>query len=244
MTDPGAGAAPATPARVLEDVVEVLWAPAAVFDRARAAPLGRYLLVVSLLMFVTVLATKGLLQPFFDAQFELGMRQAAERGRPVPTGAALETARAIATWSVVIGSALAPVGSSLVTGLFLLLAGKVVRAPLAFSRAALVVCLASVPRVLGTIATAAQGLVMDPATIRSMRDASLGPARFADPETTAPQVLALLANLDVWNLWMLALMAIGVSVMARVSRGTGALAALVAWGLGAALSLGASLLSG
>lgn len=231
-------------AGVLENVLEVLWAPSAVFERLRGQGFGTYLLVVSALMLVTVLATKGLLQPYFDAQFEMSMRQAAERGQPMPEGAAMEMAQKIASWGVIIGAVLAPVGSTLITGVLLFLGGKLVRAPMRFREAALVVCLANVPRIFGTIAMAVQGLLVEPGTIRSINDASIGPARFLDPATTSPSVMALLGSLDLFGLWMLVIMAIGASVMARVARGTGAVAAVIAWGVGTALTLAMTLLSG
>jgi hypothetical protein len=112
-----------------------------------------------------------------------------------------------------------------------------------FGQAALIATLASVPRILSFLATAAQGAVFDVASIRSFYDASLGPARFVDPVTTSPAVLGLLANIDVFSIWQVVIFAIGVSVVARVARSTGFVAAVIAWGIGAALTLIPALLT-
>jgi hypothetical protein len=67
--------------------------------------------------------------------------------------------------------------------------------------------------------------------------ASVGPARFVDPATTDNVVLTLLASFDLFGLWNIAITAIGVSVIARVSRGAGWLASVVAVAISLLFSL-------
>jgi hypothetical protein len=73
---------------VLEDLLEVMWAPAKVFDRSRAKGVGMYVLVLTLVSLAIVLATKGLIQPYVDANFYLQMQQMAAKGTPMPAEAA------------------------------------------------------------------------------------------------------------------------------------------------------------
>jgi hypothetical protein len=120
--------------------------------------------------------------------------------------------------------------------------GKVVSAPFTFGQGMLIATLASVPRVLSFIATAVQGAIADPQAIRSFSDAALGAARFVDPVSTSPALMAMLANFDVFNLWQLVIIAVGISVIGRVERSAGVVGAVVAWGLGVALTVVPALL--
>lgn len=173
------------------------------------------------LTLVIMLATMSLSAPFWDAQFDQAMRQAAEKGQPMPEGAALDMARTSGRWFAVIGGSLLVPVFVWLGALFVMLGAKVAGTSLSFRQGATIFTVAGVPRLLSPIATALQGLVMDPATIRGVSDASLGPARFLDPATTPAFLLQALSNLDVTNLWAFAIVAIGISVMGRVSRGAG-----------------------
>jgi hypothetical protein len=83
----------------------------------------------------------------------------------------------------------------------------------------------------------------DPQSIRSFSDAALGAARFVDPVSTSPALMALLANVDAFNIWQLVIMAVGISVVGRVERSAGFVGAIVAWGLGVALTVVPALLA-
>ena len=71
----------------------------------------------------------------------------------------------------------------------------------------------------------------------SFSDAALGAARFVDPVSTSPALTALLSNIDVFNIWQLVIMAIGLSVVGRVERSAGFIGAFVGWALGVALTV-------
>ncbi|MDQ8163774.1 MAG: YIP1 family protein [Gemmatimonadota bacterium] len=220
---------------VFEDVLEVLWAPATVFDRARAKGAGMHILLLTIVTLVVVVATKGLIQPYLDANFDLQMQQMASRGKPIPAEA-MATARKVAGYGfLATGTFMIPLGA-LLGGALVLIGGKVASARMTFGQAMLVATLASVPRVLSFVATAVQGAIADPASIRSFSDAAFGPARFVDPFTVSPALMALLANLDLFNLWQLVLFGIGISVIGRVERSAGFVGALVGWGIGVALT--------
>lgn len=227
---------------VFEDVLEVMWAPAKVFDRSRAKGVGMYILVLTAITLVIVLATKGLIQPYVDANFDLQVQQMAAKGKPMPA----ETMAAAQTFAgygfLATGVLMIPIGAVL-TGLLVWIGGKVASARFTFGQAMLIATLASVPRVLSFIATAVQGAMVDPQTIRSFSDASLGAARFVDPFNTSPAFMALLTNVDIFNIWQFIIMAIGISVVGRVERSAGYVGALVGWGLGVALTVVPALLA-
>ncbi len=230
------GMAVSSKGSVFEDVLEVLWAPAKVFDRSRAKGVGMYILVLTAVTLVIVLATKGLIQPYVDANFDVQMQQMAARGTPMPAEAVAAAQKFAGYGFIATGVLMIPVGAVL-TGLLVWIGGKVASAPFTFGQGMLIATLASVPRVLSFIATAVQGAMADPQSIRSFSDAALGVARFVDPVSTSPALMALLANLDVFNIWQLLIIAIGISVVGRVERSAGFVGSLVAWGLGVALTV-------
>ncbi len=239
MTEGSAGSPKSS---VFEDVLEVLWAPAMVFDRARAKGVGMYILVLTAITLVIVLATKGLVQPYIDANFDLQMQQMAAKGTPMPAEAAAVAQKFGAYGFVATGVLMIPLGAVL-TGLLVWIGGKVVSANFTYGQAMLIATLASVPRVLSFVATAVQGAMVDPQTIRSFSDSALGAARFVDPTSASPALMAMLANLDVFNIWQLVIMAVGISVIGRVERSAGFVGALVAWGVGVALTVVPALLA-
>jgi hypothetical protein len=227
---------------VFEDVLEVLWAPAKVFDRSRAKGVGMYILVLTVSTLVIMFATKGLIQPYIDANFYLQMQQMAAKGTPMPAEAAAAAQKFSSYGFLATGVLMIPIGAVL-TGLLVWIGGKVASASVTYGQAMLIATLTSVPRVLSFIATAVQGAMVDPQSIRSFSDAALGAARFVDPATTSPALTAMLSNLDLFNIWQLVLMAIGISVVGRVERSAGVVGALVAWGLGVALTVVPALLA-
>ncbi len=234
--------ADASKGSVFEDVLEVLWAPAKVFDRSRAKGVGMYILVLTAITLVIVLATKGLIQPYVDANFDVQMQQMAARGKPMPPEAVAAAQKFAGYGFIATGVLLIPLGAVL-TGLLVWIGGKIASAKFSYGQAMLIATLASVPRVLSFIATAVQGALSDPQSIRSFSDAALGAARFVDPVSTSPALMALLANVDVFNIWQLFIIAIGISVVGRVERSAGFVGALVAWGLGVAMSVVPALLA-
>ena len=218
MTE-SAGAA--TKGGLLDDLLEIFIAPSRVFERRRHGGYGGLLLVLVLLTAAIMVATMSLSAPYWDAQFDVSMRQAAERGQAMPPEATGEAARTAARWfGAIAGAVFIPI-FVWIGALFVMLGAKVAGTSLSYKQGATIFTLAGVPRLLSPILMAVQGLIADPATVRSISDASLGPARFMDPVTTSPMVIGVLSNFDVINLWAFVLVAIGISVMGRVSRAAG-----------------------
>lgn len=228
---------------LFEDILEVNWAPGAVFERARDSGAGKYILVLTVVCLVIVVATKGLVQPYIDANFDLQMQLMARRGQAMPPEA-IETARRFGAYGYLGTAVLLVPMSALFGGVILWLSAKLVTAPVRFGQAALIATFGAIPRIVSFLATAAQGALVDAASIRSLTDASLGPARFFDPVTTSPAVMGLLANADVFSIWQLVIFGVGVSVIAKVARSTGFVAAGIAWGISAALMLIPAVLTG
>lgn len=241
MTSPEGSLAAPKQGGMFEDLIEVLYAPSKVFDRTRAIKAGKYALVTAIVVAIVVVATKNLLQPWFDAQADLTIKMAAAKGRPMPEGMT-SGIRASTAWSIVLGAPLVTLIGPYLNAILILIGAKLMKAPLTYAQAATVAVLGGVPRLLSWVVMPAQAILADGASAKSLMDLSLSPARFVDPMTMPPAVLALLGNLDVFRLWQLALTAIGVAVVARVSKGTGIVVALIMFGISAILQLAPSAL--
>ncbi len=222
---------------VLDDLLEVFWAPTNVFGRTRERSAWKYIGVLVAVGLVIVIATGSLIRPYLEADINMRMSvAAAQSGQQIPENA-VAAAQKFAMIAYYFSPLLAFPLLALVSAIFVLLAGKTMSAPVRYGQALTIVALSSAPRLLGYLSAAAQGAVLDSNNARSVADTLLGPARFMDPQTTSPLLFSFLSTIDVFTLWQYVLIAIGVSVVARVERSTGAVAALMAWVLGAALTL-------
>lgn len=227
---------------VFEDILEVLWAPSTVFERSRYRTFGKYMLVLFFVCAVVTVIAAKLTGPWLDATFDLSMQQAAARGQTIPPEA-MATARKFGSVGFYFSPLFVVVLGGFVGGLLLLLGSKIAQASVTYGQAVLIAVMGSMPRILGLLASAVMGLVMDGEKARSLFDLSIGPARFVDAAKTSPVLMQLLAGLDLFNLWQLVIFGIGVAVVGRVSRSSGFLAALVAWVIGTALPLLPTLLT-
>ena len=112
------------------------------------------------------------------------------------------------------------------------LVGKMFDSKQTFSAALVVAAWAYMPRVLGTLINAIQGLLMDPAQLTSLLAISLSPARFMDPDTTNPILLQMAGRLDLITIWVTVLLAIGLVVTGKVTKGRAAIFGVIMWIVG------------
>ena len=235
-SDDSTTATPAKSGGLFDDLLEIFTSPAAVFDRSRQRSPWGYALVMALLTLVLVYATKNLVMPWMDAQTDVAIKIAAAKGKPIPE-AAVGQMRRFSEWGLIIGAPVAALAGPFISAIFLWFGAKLAKASLGYRQAAFVAALAGVPKVLALLVMAALALVLPAADARGMADLALGASRFVDPVTTSPVLLGLLGLIDVFRLWELALTAIGIAAVARVSRGTGWAVALIGLACGAILQL-------
>lgn len=221
---------------VVEDLLEVLWSPAAVFERARNSNGWKYLGVLIVLCTIVAVATIGLLQPYLEATADLQVTLQRRAGVTI-SEQTVAIMRTTTRYVYMAGPIFLLSIGALLGAVFVVLAGKTLNAPLQFGQAFRILAISSAPRLFGYIASPAMAAGLDASNARSMADLTLGAARFTDPYTISPVLQAFLTTMDVFALWQYVLIAIGVSVVARVERSTGAMVSLMSWGLGAALTL-------
>lgn len=239
MTNPVSDPAPA-PAPVWEDLLEIFYAPRAVFERRKSSGFGIPLLVLVLGMTIAFYAGRSALEPVFDGEFSRGMAQAM-KANPNITPEQMERGRAFARGIIpVIVTGYALLGP-LVIGLMLWLAGKMVDARQELGAACMVATYALFPRLLEALLNVLQGLLLPSDSLTSHFAIQLGPARFLDFDSTSLVVLTLLGRCDLITLWCTALLAIGLSVTGRIPMGRAAIAAGAVWIAGFALPLWSAL---
>lgn len=232
MSDPTAPAAsPAAPSFV-EDLVDIWYAPSAVF--ARRAKTG----FLAIMSFVTLaigglyVANRGVTQSIFEGEYR---RQTAEvmRQNPNVTSEQMAQGRRFAemaqTFGVFVGIPIALV----CIGFGAWLVGKGLGAEgLGFGAATMIASWAYMPRVLEAIAVGIQGVLIDTDAMTGRFQLSLGVGRFLDPDMSVG-LLSLVGRLDVFTLWASVLLGIGICVVGKLPREKMLAAAAFMWAFGA-----------
>ena len=236
-TDTGAGynpstsSAPPEKASVIEDFLDIFHAPSKVFARRADGSYGLQLLIVTLLSAGFAFSQRSIIAQIFDVEFTRATTKAmasnprltqdmVNAGRPIQ--------EAFATFATYIGTPI----FIFILAFFIWVVAKVFSTKVTYAQAAMITTLAWIPRLVGSLITTIQAVVMDTSTLNSMFALSLSPARFMDPDTANPKVFGLAGSLEVFSIWFYILVAIGLSVVAKVPRSKGYLIAGVIFILG------------
>lgn len=231
MTDATASPAPPQPAAGLwEDFVDIFYQPSAVFDRRRDGKFGLALLVLAVITGILAFALHNGLAPIMDAV--MAKQQAAALAKnPGMTPEQLASMSGFMENASKFGAIIfVPIGA-LIGGVLIWLAGKLFDAKVMFAAAMMISTYTGVPRVVQTVVTALQGLLLSPESITSANSVSIGPARFL-PESANPVLATVLGGFDAFTIWTAVLTAIGIAVVARVPMKRAAIVAAVVWLVG------------
>jgi hypothetical protein len=120
-----------------------------------------------------------------------------------------------------------PIGV-LLTGAILWGVSRLVDAKESFAVAMMIATYSQVPRIVELVVNALQGLLLPPEQITSHYSVTLGVGRFLDPSSN-PFMMTVLGAIDVFTIWTVVLMAIGLSVVAGIPRSKAAIAAALVW---------------
>lgn len=204
------------------DYLEIFWAPGTVFRRRAESGFGVPLLVLVVATLVLYYITMGPLEPVLDAEFARGARRAIEQNPKLT----LEQLNQMKLTQQKFGGLFLLVLMPLITvclGLLVWIGGTLAGARQTYGQACTVATLAYFPRILESIVNAAQTVMLDEGSIKGIVSINLGPARFLDPDRDA-LLAAFLARVDVFTLWITALIAIGI-----IANGKGKVQPLHAW---------------
>lgn len=227
---------PAEKASLIEDFIEIFYAPSKVFGRRANSGYWTPFLVITVISALFTFANRSVTSAIFDAEFSRGAAKAMA-ANPQITQEMMNSQRGIseAIASVIFYVAM-PILIFLV-GAFIWLAAKFVSAKLSYQSAVLIATLSQIPRLVQAMLTTVQALMMDTTTITSQHSVGFSPARFMDPDTTQKQLLDLVGRFDVFTLWVTALIGIGIAVVAKVPRSKGFAAAAIVWGIASLLTV-------
>jgi hypothetical protein len=217
---------------VLEDLVDILYQPAIVFERRREfVAFGLAMVILAALTAVVYFATRSGFEPVLDA---MAKQQLAEimRQNPEIKEAQLGATAGMIKMGTVATILAYPLIAPLLIGLLLWVAGKFLESKAAIGAAIMVATYSYVPRLIGFVISSLLAVLLPEDQVTSFFSISLSPARFLDPGTTSIAVLGALARLDLFLIWQTALCGIGISVLGGISRGRGLVVAVVVWALG------------
>jgi hypothetical protein len=210
-----------------EDFIDIFYQPAQVFERRRDGKFGMVLLAYVIIAGVLFFALHNGLAPVIDAEIAKAAAAAAAKNPQLTADQLASMQGTMEKFGKIGFIVFLPVGI-FIAGALLWIAAKIVGAGVAFGAAMMIATYSQIPRIVETILNAVQGLLLAPESITSHYSVQIGPARFLDPHAN-PFLLAILGGLDLFTIWVVVLIAIGISVVARVSRSTGAIAAVIVW---------------
>ena len=220
--------APPPAASLWEDFIDVFISPAELFRRRRDGRFGHAILALVLVTAVIFFTTREAMEPIFEAEFQRGM--AAQPGfTPEQVEAARTWGRNLAPVMVLVGLPIA----CLLLGLVVWAVARFFGTGMGYQRGAAIASFAMFPRLIEGVTNAAQALLMDQGKLTSLHSLKLGASRFLDPSQSNGIVLALLGRIDLFTLWVTALIAVGIREMTSLGTARAALAAALVWVVGA-----------
>ena len=222
---------PIEKASIAEDFMDILYEPAKVFQRRAASGYGMHLLIIAGLAGLFAFASSGVFSQIFDAEFQRGAAKAMA-ANPQITMDQMNSMRGIqekvASFATYIGTPIFIFVLAFITWL----ATKTVSAKITYQQAVLIVTLAWIPRLVGSLVGTLQVVVMDTSNVTNMFSLSASPARFMDADTANPKVFGLMGGLDVFSIWYTVVVAIGIATIAKVPPSKGYIAAFAVFVLG------------
>jgi Yip1 domain len=215
-----------------EDFVDIFYTPSTVFARRSEGKFGMALLFLVAVGTVLYFLTKNATQPIMDAEFS---RRSAEmmRQNPNMTAEQLSSGRGFFDTFAPVFFAVGITMSVFGTGLVLWLVGKLFDAKESVSAAIMIATYSEVPRLVQILTNAAQGLVMSPESLNSMNSVGFNLARFMNPDTASPVLIALASRVDLFTIWVTVLLAIGLHVLGKIPKQQAYIAAGITWVVGA-----------
>ena len=148
------------------------------------------------------------------------------------TEEAIDRLRGITAWFFAYGTAIFIPIIIVFIGFMTWLVSRLVDSRQTLRAAMVVAAYSYVPRVVAAVVAAVQGLVLKPDQLDGLMRLSIGPARFLDPATANPIVMAIAFRFDLFTIWVTILLAIGAYVTGRISKQSAVVAGVLFWVVG------------
>ncbi|HEX4468689.1 MAG TPA: YIP1 family protein [Gemmatimonadaceae bacterium] len=217
-------------ASLWEDFIDIFASPASVFRRREHGNWLIPLLIVTAAIFLITFASRGTLQPAIDAEVDRALELA--RKNPQVTEEVIDRIRGYTAWAFTYGTAIFIPIVIVFIGFMTWLVSRLVDSRQTLRAAMVVAAYSYVPRVVAAVVAAVQGLVLKPDQLDGLMRLSVGPARFLDPATTNPIVMAIAFRFDLFTIWVTILLAIGAYVTGRISKQSAVVAGVLFWVVG------------
>ena len=236
MTEPLAASAPAKPASLWEDFVDILYAPAKVFERRRGRGFGAPLFILALLIGIVSAATLSLTRPILDRQVEVqeqAMRRNGMNDEQVAAARSLNERIMpfVATGGQAVGILIAvPIMALVLWGV-----GALFGARFGYAGAGLITTYSTVPALLMLLVGAGLLAVLDASTLPPLQQMTVGPVLLLGPDAS-PVTTALVTRVGVAELWGAVILGVGARVLGGVSRNAAIGIAVLNWVLGTAFA--------
>jgi hypothetical protein len=215
-----------------EDFVDIFYTPSSVYARRSDGKFGLALLFLVIVGTVLFFVTKNAMQPIFDAEFTR-QTAAAMRKNPNITAEQMAASRNFFDMLGPVFFAVILTISVFGTGVILWLVGKLFDAKESVSAAIMIATYAEVPRIVQILTNAAQALIMPVEKLNAANSVGFNLARFMNPDTASPVLIALGARVDVFTIWVTVLLAIGLHVVGKIPKQQAYIAAALTWVIGA-----------
>lgn len=215
-----------------EDFVDIFYTPSSVFARRSDGKFGLALLFLIIVGTVLFFVTKNAMQPIFDAEFTR-QTAAAMRKNPNITAEQMAASRNFFDMLGPVFFAVILIISVLGTGVILWLVGKLFDAKESVAAAIMIATYAEVPRIVQILTNAAQALIMSPDKLNAANSVGFNLARFMNPDTASPVLIALGARVDLFTIWVTVLLGIGLHVVGKIPKQQAYIAAAITWVIGA-----------
>ena len=226
---------PTPSASLAEDFIDIWFTPSAVFARRAGRSAWGPFLVTSLLLIVLFAAAMGPMQGFLDAELAKAVAQARE-ANPAMTDAQLERVQRGIEMSIRYGGLVAMPFVLLVGGVLTWLASKLLGGTLSVGGGIMVASFAQLPKALDFVSIMIQSFVLEAPSRPGQFQYSIGVGRVLDP-AMSPGLYQLLGRIEVFSLWTVVLVVLGLIHAGKVERGKAIAGAVGLWVLGAAPAL-------
>jgi hypothetical protein len=212
----------------LGDLAEIFYAPSAVFARRTEGEFGVPYVALVILGLVIYFATRSLFQPIIDSAVTMALTQANAKRSMSPDEQAkfLSITRMAVAAIPIIMYVVAP----FLVGLFVWVVGKLAKASGVGSTALVIATFSLYPRLVGSVAGAILAAALPEASLTSPAAVSIGPARFVDPSHVG--MAGLLGRFDLFTLWGIVLIAIGMQAAAKATKTQAWITAAGVWVIG------------
>jgi hypothetical protein len=214
-----------------EDLINIFVSPVDVFRRRQNKSVWPPMLFVALVIGVIYFATANTIQPVFEAEYN--RNAAAQMAKnPQLTQEVMDKMRDTSFTVARYTMSIVMIVTIFLLGIVTWLVSKLVGAKTTFNQGLVVAAWAYMPRILSFIATGVQGLLIDTSKVTSQLQLTLSPARFLDPDKVSPFVMQFMGRFDLITIWVTILLAVGIYVTGRVSKGRAAMFGVLIWLIG------------